>query len=94
MANLFGGYCADRFGRKRMMVISTFGQGFAYIFFAWSSSPWLDSPIIGFVSFTAVSIFSAFYNPASQAMVADVIPEKDRSKVLLFFIPPSTLQWS
>ncbi|MFB7638448.1 MDR family MFS transporter [Peribacillus butanolivorans] len=85
LANLFGGYCADRFGRKRMMVISTFGQGLAYIFFAWSSSPWLDSPIIGFVSFTAVSIFSAFYNPASQAMVADVIPEKDRSKVFAVF---------
>ncbi|MFJ7849220.1 MDR family MFS transporter [Peribacillus sp. NPDC097224] len=85
VANLFGGYCADRFGRKRMMVISTFGQGIAYIFFAWASSPWLDSPSIGFISFTAVSIFSAFYNPASQAMVADVIPEKDRSGVFAVF---------
>ena len=85
VANLFGGYCADRFGRKRMMVISTFGQGCAYIVFAWASSPWLDSPSIGFLSFTAVSIFSAFYNPASQAMVADVIPEKDRSGVFAVF---------
>ncbi|MGE7602704.1 MDR family MFS transporter [Peribacillus sp. NPDC097675] len=85
VANLFGGYCADRFGRKRMMVLSTLGQGCAYIFFAWASSPWLESPIIGFISFTAVSIFSAFYNPASQAMVADVIPEKDRSGVFAVF---------
>lgn len=68
-----------------MMVISTFGQGCAYIVFAWASSPWLDSPSIGFISFTAVSIFSAFYNPASQAMVADVIPEKDRSGVFAVF---------
>ncbi|WP_420846123.1 hypothetical protein [Neobacillus notoginsengisoli] len=29
-ANLLGGYCADRFGRKRMMVLSAAGQGLSF----------------------------------------------------------------
>lgn len=85
IANLMGGYCSDRFGRKTMMVIASAGQGFAYLVFAYSSSPWLDSAAIGFVCFTVVSIFSSFYWPASQAMIADVVPEKDRSSVFAIF---------
>ncbi|WP_019243473.1 MULTISPECIES: MDR family MFS transporter [Bacillus] len=85
VANLMGGYCADRFGRKRMMVISTAGQGIAYLIFAYSSSPWLDSAAIGFICFSIVSIFSSFYWPASQAMIADVVDEKYRSGVFAIF---------
>jgi MFS transporter, DHA1 family, multidrug resistance protein B len=84
-ANLMGGYCADRFGRKRMMVISAFGQGFAFLVFAFASSPWLDSAIIGFLCFSLAGVFGAFYWPASQAMVADVVDEKDRSSVFAIF---------
>ncbi|RFU67923.1 MFS transporter [Peribacillus saganii] len=84
-ANLMGGYCADRYGRKRMMVLSAIGQGLAFFLFAYASSPWLDSPVLGFISFTAVSIFGSFYWPASQAMVADVVPEKDRNNVFAIF---------
>ncbi len=84
-ANLMGGYCADRFGRKTMMVLSAFGQGVAFILFALASSPWFDSAIIGFICFTFVSIFGSFYWPASQAMVADVVDEKDRSSVFAIF---------
>ncbi|WP_409304346.1 MDR family MFS transporter [Peribacillus sp. SCS-155] len=84
-ANLLGGYCADRFGRKRMMVLSSIGQGLSFILFAAASSPWLHSPIIGFLCFTLVSIFGSLYWPASQAMVADVTDEKDRSDVFAVF---------
>lgn len=85
LANLMGGYCADRFGRKRMMVIASGGQGLAYLLFAYASSPWLDSASIGFICFTIVSVFSSFYYPASQAMIADVVDEKDRSGVFAIF---------
>lgn len=85
VANLMGGYCADRFGRKRMMVLASAGQGLAYLLFAFASSPWLDSAAIGFICFTLVSIFSSFYYPASQAMIADVVKEKDRSSVFAIF---------
>jgi MFS transporter, DHA1 family, multidrug resistance protein B len=84
-ANLMGGYCADRFGRKTMMVISAFGQGFAFLIFGLASSPWLDSAMIGFICFSLVGVFGSFYWPASQAMVADVVDEKDRSHVFAVF---------
>lgn len=84
-ANLLGGYCADRFGRKRMMVISALGQGVCFLIFALVSSPWIHSPLIGFISFAFVGVFSSIYWPASQAMVADVVPEKDRSNVFAVF---------
>ncbi|WNF23691.1 MFS transporter [Mesobacillus jeotgali] len=84
-ANLLGGYTADRFGRKRMMVISAFGQGIAFLVFAYAVSPWFTSPMLGFICFTLVGMFGSIYWPASQAMVADVVPEKDRSSVFAIF---------
>lgn len=84
-ANLLGGYTADRFGRKRMMVISAFGQGIAFLIFAYAVSPWYTSPMLGFVCFALVGVFGSIYWPASQAMVADVVPEKDRSSVFAIF---------
>ncbi|MEH7118169.1 MFS transporter [Neobacillus vireti] len=85
LANLMGGYFADRFGRKRMMVLASIGQGLSFLCFALSSSPWLVSPWLGFVAFTIAGVFGSFYWPASQAMVADVVKEKDRSDVFAIF---------
>ncbi|MFJ7725007.1 MDR family MFS transporter [Neobacillus sp. NPDC097160] len=85
LANLMGGYCADRFGRKRMMVLSAIGQGLSFLCFALSSSPWFQSPWLGFLSFAVAGVFGSFYWPASQAMVADVVDEKDRSNVFAIF---------
>lgn len=84
-ANLLGGYFADRFGRKRMMVLSAIGQGVAFMVFAYANSPWVSSPVLGFLCFTVVSVFGSIYWPASQAMVADVTPEKHRSSVFAVF---------
>ncbi|MEW5321584.1 MFS transporter [Geobacillus thermoleovorans] len=85
IANLMGGYCADMFGRKRMMVLSAYGQGAAFFVFALASSPWWSSPFVGFLCFTFAGICGAFYWPASQAMVADVVPERDRNHVFAVF---------
>lgn len=85
IANLMGGYFSDRYGRKRMMVISAFGQGICFLAFAFAISPWLDSPLLSFICFASVGIFSSLYWPASQAMVADVVPEKERSHVFAIF---------
>ncbi|MDN3017623.1 MFS transporter [Paenibacillus sp. BSR1-1] len=85
IANLMGGYCADRFGRKRMMVLSAIGQGLSFLAFAFASSPWFHSPWVGFLSFAVAGVFGSFYWPASQAMIADVVKEKDRSSVFAIF---------
>lgn len=84
-ANLFGGYFADRFGRKRMLVSAAVAQGFAFLLFAVANSPWLSSPELSFVAFTLAGMCGSLYWPASQAMIADVIPEKYRSDVFAVF---------
>ena len=67
------------------MVIAALGQGVSYIVFAVAVSPWFTSPILGFISFAIVGIFSSFYYPASQAMIADLVDEKERSNVFAVF---------
>ncbi|WP_019413314.1 MFS transporter [Paenisporosarcina sp. TG20] len=84
-ANLVGGYCADQYGRRRMMVLSSFGQGGAFFLFALANSSILESPILGFIAFTFASVFGSLYWPASQAMVADVVAEEHRSEVFAVF---------
>ncbi|MGJ7919140.1 MDR family MFS transporter [Neobacillus sp. LXY-4] len=84
-ANLIGGYWADRYGRKRMMVLSACGQGICFIVFGLANSPLLDSPWIGFICYAFIGIFGAFYWPASQAMVADVVDEENRNHVFAIF---------
>ncbi|MDN7244919.1 MDR family MFS transporter [Planococcus shenhongbingii] len=84
-ANLIGGYCADRFGRRTMLVFASIAQGAAFFLFAFANSPWLESPELGFISFTLAGMCSSLYWPASQAMIADVIPEKYRSDVFAIF---------
>ncbi|WP_334313860.1 MFS transporter [Aquibacillus salsiterrae] len=85
IASLVGGYCADRFGRKRMMVLSTAGQCLTFVLFAIANSPWYTSPTLTFLSFTMLGVWGALYWPASHAMVADVVSEKNRSSVFAVF---------
>ncbi|NEW07906.1 MFS transporter [Paenibacillus sp. SYP-B3998] len=85
LGNLLGGYCADRFGRKRMMVIASYGQAIGYGIFACAASPWVSMPIVGFLGFSLASLAGSLYWPASQAMVADVVKEEHRSGVFAIF---------
>ncbi|KMM36239.1 MDR family MFS transporter [Guptibacillus hwajinpoensis] len=85
VANLVGGYCADQYGRKRMMFVSAFGQGITFILFALANSPWFNSPMLTFISFSILGVFGSLYWPASHAMVADVVEEKDRNTVFAVF---------
>lgn len=88
---LFGGYFADQYGRKRMMLIAIAGEVIGYGLFAISSFGQIDSAVLGFVGFTIASIFFSFYNPAASAMVADVVSEKERSYVFSVFYTVSNL---
>ncbi|MGF9965744.1 MDR family MFS transporter [Bacillus rhizoplanae] len=85
LANLVGGYLADTYGRKRMMVIAAFVQSAAFVLFAFANSPWLQSPILTFVAFSIIGIMGSLYYPASAAMVADLVSEEQQSKVFAVF---------
>ncbi|MCQ6267044.1 MFS transporter [Fictibacillus sp. WQ 8-8] len=85
VTNLVGGYCADTFGRKKMMVVAGAGQAVSFALFALANSPWLNSPVLTFLAFTALGLFGSLYWPASHAMIADVVPEKNRSEVFAVF---------
>ncbi|UOQ43515.1 MFS transporter [Halobacillus salinarum] len=85
VASLFGGFCADRFGRKKMMVYAALGESLSFGLFAIVNSPWLSSPMLTFAAFSLLGVFGALYWPASHAMVADVVEEKHRSNVFAVF---------
>ncbi|SQC62162.1 Multidrug resistance protein MdtH [Listeria fleischmannii subsp. fleischmannii] len=82
---LLGGYFADVYGRKRMMSISVVGEGIGFLIFAIGALPFIQSPYLSFFGFTIASIFMAFYQPASQAMIADVVKPEHRSHVYSVF---------
>ncbi|MEI4827862.1 MFS transporter [Bacillus sp. FJAT-53711] len=84
-ANLVGGYLADTYGRKRMMVFAAFVQSAAFVLFAFANSPWLQSPILTFIAFSIIGIMGSLYYPASAAMVADLVSEEQQSKVFAVF---------
>jgi DHA1 family multidrug resistance protein B-like MFS transporter len=84
-ANLIGGWCADQFGRRRMMEIAAGGQAGAFLLFALTNSPWYHSPGLSFACFTVLGICGSLYWPASHAMVADLVEEKHRSEVFAVF---------
>ncbi|KGX92598.1 MFS transporter [Pontibacillus halophilus JSM 076056 = DSM 19796] len=85
LANLIGGYCADRFGRKRMMVLAVLGECLAFMLFATANSPFLYSPVMTYLAFGFLGVAQSLYWPASRAMVADVVPKSDRADVFAVF---------
>ncbi|WP_048602030.1 MDR family MFS transporter [Rubeoparvulum massiliense] len=80
ISNLYGGAWADRFGRKRMMMISVVLEAIGLYIFAISPSPWLD-----FVIFVLLASVGTLYQPASMAMVADLVPVHERRAVFSVF---------
>lgn len=82
---LFGGYFADTYGRKRMMSISVIGEGIGFLIFALGATSFMHSPYLSFAGFTLASVFMSFYQPASQAMIADVVDPRHRSHVYSIF---------
>lgn len=69
-----GGYFADRFGRKRIIVVFTFVAAFSYLIYALAP----DWRYI--VLATIVTNMSFVYFPALNAMEADSVPEEHRGK--------------
>ncbi|MFI8714515.1 MDR family MFS transporter [Brevibacillus brevis] len=80
LSNLFGGYLADRVGRRFTMLLSLCTSTVMFALFAFSPSPWID-----YIAFIGIGIAGALYWPASSAMVADLTTEDDRRIVFATF---------
>jgi len=68
-----GGYIADKFGRKWIICLMTFGVALSYLLYALAPS-W-HFILIGAV---LMAIFNSTYQPALMAMIADSLPPEKR----------------
>ncbi|MGB9741395.1 MAG: MFS transporter [Candidatus Bathyarchaeia archaeon] len=68
-----GGYIADKFGRKWIVCLMTFGVALSYLFYALAPS-W-HFILIGAV---LMATFNSTYQPALMAMIADSLPPEKR----------------
>jgi MFS family permease len=75
VGGFIGGHLSDRFGRKKVMLISLFAIAFVYFGFMIASSPgW-------FILLNALNgLCNSFFEPTSQALMADVTEKENRLK--------------
>ncbi|HTQ98605.1 MAG TPA: MFS transporter [Candidatus Acidoferrum sp.] len=74
---LITGATADRFGHRRVMVLSVAVEvlcALAILAFAWHG---LSSPMPIFVVLTVLAVARAFFGPASQALTVHLVPKLD-----------------
>ncbi|HEX7601564.1 MAG TPA: MFS transporter, partial [Polyangiaceae bacterium] len=75
LGGTLGGVLADRIGRRATMLGSlVLGAGFMLVLGV-ATTPWQLAPATLFLGFTADA-----YRPASQALVADIVPPEHRMK--------------
>ena len=72
-ASFLGGYLSDRIGRRKTIAISLFGAAIFTLLLAHASA----FPVVMLFTFLT-GLSGALYHPASQALVAELIPEKER----------------
>lgn len=72
----FGGALSDRFGRKRVMMAALYVWGLMFIGFGLATETWM---------FLALNVLNglcrSFYEPVSQALMADLTPKEKRFRV-------------
>ncbi|MET1249400.1 MFS transporter [Sporolactobacillus sp. STCC-11] len=71
----------DRIGRRPIMLLGAAVQTIMFAALALSSSAWMS-----YLYFIGVSLGSALYSPPSSAMVADLVPKKERRHVFATFM--------
>ncbi|WP_257348746.1 MDR family MFS transporter [Pseudalkalibacillus decolorationis] len=67
-----GGYFADQFGRKKIMLFAEVLRLLAFTTMMICNSPWFNEPLITFFMMTVNSICWGLAGPANQAMLIDV----------------------
>lgn len=72
-ASFYGGYLADRFGQKPVLLISIFLWSFVFAGFAQSSGVWMF-----FIMNMLNGLCRAVFEPTSRAILSEITEEKNR----------------
>jgi MFS family permease len=73
-ASPLGGFIADRFGRRNLMIFAQVSHGLAYVLMSFAHS------YVGFlIPMTLIGAAMPLYSVGSDAMMADMIPTEKRS---------------
>ncbi|RJX39271.1 MFS transporter [Paenibacillus pinisoli] len=76
LGGFFGGYLSDRFGRRIIMLAAIYMWGFVFLGFAFTGVP------IIFALLNAINgLCRSFYEPVSQALMADLTGKEKRYQV-------------
>ncbi|WP_061809295.1 MDR family MFS transporter [Rossellomorea vietnamensis] len=76
--NFLGGYFADQFGRKKIMLFAESLRFLAFLTMMVCNSPWFESAAVTFAMMTVNSICWGLAGPANQAMMIDVSTPSQR----------------
>jgi len=74
VAALVGGHLADQIGRRRVMLLSLFGNAGVLLVFGFLHSPWTMLPCL-----FLFTLLADMYRPAAQAMLSDLVEPQRRS---------------
>jgi len=73
-ASLVGGHLADQIGRRRVMLMSLFGNAGVLLVFGFLHSPWTMFPCL-----FLFTMLADMYRPAASAMMGDLVEPERRS---------------
>ena len=76
---LYGGYLADKVGRKNIMVTSLAITMTSYSFMAIANSPWFESVWITYFMYTIIGISGSLSGPATDAILVDSSTKENRT---------------
>ncbi|MFD1451800.1 MFS transporter [Oceanobacillus sojae] len=91
---MYGGFFADQFGRKKVIVSGSIIQTASFIIIALANSPWFESVWLTFVMFFLLSITSRFIDPASEALLIDASSENEHPLMYRFIYWSTNLAFS
>ena len=73
LSSFYGGYFSDRFGRKKIIIISIFGWCGVFVGFALADAIW-----VFFVMNALNGLCRSLFEPTSKALLSDVTDQKNR----------------
>lgn len=77
----FGGFFADKFGRKRVKVYSETARVVLFILVTIANSPWYSSALLTCIAMLLIGFCDGLSGPASEAMLIDVTTPESRPLV-------------